>query len=568
MSNYIQNVQFHYYKPFSLFTQVANQFLNNELEGFFSPQPATPLLNEEIQKKTVRAFLKSCWDSIKSTSPHGVIREIALLCEDSVLGKWGDAITSKRAVLAHRLRTQSKPVTLEEGIGIELSIRSLKEEDIQQQLIGLLFRKLIHKLYSPFLNQGEVRLSPFSFRAVKEPGSRASFQHRGMIPISSSFYTKLELQWEARALGNVCSALLNMVKENKIVLSKEDSCLSFEQTKSFLSAMELDSFRDYLRDSSFLIQKLKIGYTFSVGNLFYLVENPLNMIPWEVAQCFKGVEIFEVNSKIWKIPDSICQWKELKEISIKQANLKAIPELLLKCPHLEKISFSSNKIPTIPSFLSEFSRLQILELASNKISTIDAVLGCTRLKSLDLDENSIAMIPEGISNLSHLELFSIQENWIAEISPSFFRCPSLESLYLGRNHIGEIPDRFDLLSNLKALGLDGMGLSDIPSSIGTCIRLEELYLGDNKFSAIPETFTRLGSLDRLDLQKNELTKIPTFFTRLSNLGELDMSENPISVDPSPIQGWLDGLDQVYYNLASPVYTLGESQTSLPDSFGE
>ena len=95
------------------------------------------------------------------------------------------------------------------------------------------------------------------------------------------------------------------------------------------------------------------------------------------------------------------------------------------------------------------------------------------------------------------------------------------------------------LSRLKTLNLGGSQLDDLPNSIAAALRhLQRLDLSNNKFELIPASLGRIGTLQILDMSRNEDLELTPYdldtLAALSRLTSLCLCKNPYNPEPSEI----------------------------------
>ena len=125
-----------------------------------------------------------------------------------------------------------------------------------------------------------------------------------------------------------------------------------------------------------------------------------------------------------KIPDSIFQMQNLKELSIWGMPCddsiscddncwrpQLIPTAIKNLQHLEKLEFVYSDIHSIPIELTELKNLKYLELTNNiYLTDLDNISKMDNLEVLGLNGCNISKVPGSFSKLRRLEILGLTRN--------------------------------------------------------------------------------------------------------------------------------------------------------------
>lgn len=270
---------------------------------------------------------------------------------------------------------------------------------------------------------------------------------------------------------------------------------------------------------------------------------------------------------ISSMPDSICNLRTIKEISLSQNELEGtLPACLGELgDSLKFLYFRQNRLSgTIPSSWNQLSSLVNLELSMNQLSGNFDALDFEQLSSLNelnlyanllsgsipsslrhfagtqlfLAENPITgSIPDGIAlgNMSRLELLLLSDmDLTGTIPPSIFEMRTLVAVLLGYNRMeGSIPHYIGStpLPSLRALGLEKNNLSGvIPASVSKLSALQLLNVHSNLLSGhLPPALGNLSNLLVLEVGNNRLDgPVPESLRNLEKLDVLSLKRNDFS----------------------------------------
>jgi len=212
-----------------------------------------------------------------------------------------------------------------------------------------------------------------------------------------------------------------------------------------------------------------------------------------------------------QFPESICQMKKLKTLTLYRNDLTTLPKCIKNLKNLEQLDVNLNNLQSLPKEIGNLTKLKIANLEENEIENIPVEFGkLTKLETLNLEGNKIATLPEEFGNLTNLK-----------------------DLDLSYNLIGSIPTAIGNLSNLEKLNFNNNKVYRIPSSITKLVKLVSLELNDNKIKVIADAIRKLKNLEGLSIANNLLTELPEALGELQKLTFLNLAGNDVTEDDIP-----------------------------------
>lgn len=236
-------------------------------------------------------------------------------------------------------------------------------------------------------------------------------------------------------------------------------------------------------------------------------------LPSDFGRIYRNLNVLKLrNTGLKKLPQSIGDLDELKEIEIEGNELNALPDTMVHMTGLKKMFASKNTaFTTLPEVVGLIPNLEYIRFDSCRISTI----------------------PKNIATLPHsLVRILIRYN---NISPSgmpwqeLASISTLEILMLSENPLGSIPrfHRDDPFPNLFELGVGNCGLIDLNGSgIFQMRALQNLVLSRNNFSELPEEIGNLSKLKLLNMRECPmLRRLPLALANLKSLRYLNIDRD-------------------------------------------
>jgi hypothetical protein len=177
---------------------------------------------------------------------------------------------------------------------------------------------------------------------------------------------------------------------------------------------------------------------------------------------------------------------------------------------LKKFNFSRRKIFVIPESIGNFKNLISLNISSNNITKLPVSIGqLTKLKKLNLAYNKITELPDFFSELSRLTDLEMNSNRLKKLPESIGQLKNLSRLFLSHNELIKIPSCIGNLHQLQFFYLDSNKLTDLPVELSNLSKLDQLRLSNNKISKISFSFSQMQNLYSVDLSENLLTVFPS-----------------------------------------------------------
>ncbi len=263
------------------------------------------------------------------------------------------------------------------------------------------------------------------------------------------------------------------------------------------------------------------------------------------------------NQKLTKLPQSLAQFKKLRDLNLSNHQLTTLPEWLGELPDLQTLILDNNRVTTLPRTLVH---LHVLDLQNNQLTDLPETLEyITQLKVLHLENNQLTILSDMIGNLKQLQTLCLQNNRLTILPNTFRHLNQLRILHLGYNNFISVPESLEQLAQLQELYLDHNQLIDLPASLGQFTDLQRLHLNHNKLTSIPEALGYLSQLKKLYLQSNKLTNIPKNISKLSQLRVLNLGSNNMTAVPETLGllTQLQELDLSYNQLADLPASLGQ-----------
>jgi len=245
----------------------------------------------------------------------------------------------------------------------------------------------------------------------------------------------------------------------------------------------------------------------------------------KALECTKYLKLFEINSKITKLPFDVMTVVIFKNFSTIQT--LCITNFVISMSVLN--TFKKNLKP-----LCQLKRLRIddNDFDDGAVDTIEVVIAnTTELQSLSLHsnglwDNSITKITNTINHITTLRVLHLSNNNMTESSASDVAVLIsnnlwLERVYLGNNRlkaagIKKLVYSFKNLFYLKELGLNGNHLDEDAAAEIACIitdktHLEKLWINNNRFRAsginkVCVGLKNITGLKSLKFENNKITK--------------------------------------------------------------
>ena len=240
------------------------------------------------------------------------------------------------------------------------------------------------------------------------------------------------------------------------------------------------------------------------------------------------------------------QLKELEKVrwlKLARTGLKMLPPEIVACKNLEELDISYNQLASLED-LTELPNLKSLVAKSNLIleSSLPPEIFHPDFNVLDLQCNKLRGIPVGLEEATGLLVLNLAHNNITEIpQQTFVKLCDLIHLDLSHNGLETLPPQMRRLNNLKVMNLSNnpLGFAQL-RQLPSLIALKELYLSNTQRTSanLPQSLEELaGTIEVIDLSKNELASIPECLYECTALKRLNLSENKIAEIHLQIDKW-------------------------------
>lgn len=288
---------------------------------------------------------------------------------------------------------------------------------------------------------------------------------------------------------------------------------------------------------------------FSLSKLKYLViteSYKLRKISTLIGNLRELRQLSVENAQIINVPSSIGDLTNLVELSFFRCRINMLPDTIGNLKLLQTCSLNNNRLDKLPESFGNLQSLQYLGLGGNKLTTLpNSFESLKNLLHLSLYGNKFEIFPEMVTKLIKLTYLSIQNNHLKTLSMDLGNLTELRELYAYRNLLYELPPSLTNLKKLTTLFLQENKFRIFPNSIFSLTALRFLDLSDNKIFEIPVQISNLQELNIFFINNNQIGKIADSIYNLINLKFLSLSNNYIKVI-LPAIGQLSKLE--YLNL--------------------
>jgi internalin A len=340
--------------------------------------------------------------------------------------------------------------------------------------------------------------------------------------LDSSFYRDLTARiYEVSIQKN------DILEALKNIPNIEEINLTHEKLKQIPNWIE-----NYVR-----LKKLSISYANNIeeiptwiGNLIYLEELYINTYYQSMTQSDKNRKA----KRLTKLPNSICELRNLKKLILKSGELSELPEHIGNLMNLEELniqgSFNSYSFKKLPKSIVKLKNLRILNISwKNNLEELPKdIFTLNNLEEFYAVTCNIKEFPKNITNAGKLKKIALSGNGISFIPSSIEKMKSLEALHLNGNPLESFPQSIMYLNNLKLLVLDNCNLSTIPNFIENCQNLETLSISHNELIELPESIGNLKNLKNLSCGYNNIVELPESIYNLEKIEYIWIMHNKLS----------------------------------------
>jgi len=122
------------------------------------------------------------------------------------------------------------------------------------------------------------------------------------------------------------------------------------------------------------------------------------------------------------LPESIGNFKYLREMTLRGNELRKLPESFGNLRSLQKLWLHINKLTSLPSSIGNLTDLEELYVYRNQLTSLpDSIGNLVSLKKFDVRSNRLSSLPETMINLKHLRKLDISLNKITYLPESITR---------------------------------------------------------------------------------------------------------------------------------------------------
>lgn len=237
---------------------------------------------------------------------------------------------------------------------------------------------------------------------------------------------------------------------------------------------------------------------------------------------------------IKEVPSSICDLEQLEVIDLQSNSISSLPKNFGRLKNLKVLNLSENTFTSIPECVFEFTNLTSLSIANNQIADLEMRGKTSMLDVLTSKKPGPACTSKRFLHLKSLEEFDVSGNHVRQVPAEVFNLPSIQKIKLAKNMIFRLPGKLDVSRSLEHIDLGSNQLSSLELSLPSGCRLRDLDLSDNFFRRIPDSLLGCGSLDRLNLEKNEILTLDESVKNLKLIC-LDLGGNRLRSFPENIE---------------------------------
>lgn len=235
--------------------------------------------------------------------------------------------------------------------------------------------------------------------------------------------------------------------------------------------------------------------------------------------------------KAYDLHTALSEPLRVNALFLSNYHFEKLPESIRQCANLKQLILSDNKISTLPEWLSELSNLEALDLSNNAFKVFPEVLSqCYNLKSLILDYNQIEELPS-FSKWQRLNHLSVKGNKIAKLQKDFYD-PCFKSLDLSENQLKRLPSSIGMCIGLEKLIIANNKIRMLPVALSKCTALRILDGANNRINILPEELGKCNKLEKVNFFKNKLIALTDAIRNWTWLRQLDIARNKIIVLPN------------------------------------
>ncbi|EMF83368.1 leucine rich repeat protein [Leptospira weilii serovar Topaz str. LT2116] len=232
-------------------------------------------------------------------------------------------------------------------------------------------------------------------------------------------------------------------------------------------------------------------------------DRSLEEIPDEIKD-YPDLKSLKLYTKVAKLPNTIGNLKNLKELSIYSEKLTEFPIDICGLTNLEYLYIWTKKIGKLPEEIGNLANLNHLNLSGNKLKNLPKDFSkLTRLKKLNLGDNKFEKIPAALYGMNSIEELDLRNNPFQNLD-GIGKLTGLETICLYEIGIRELTPEIGQLKSCRYFDLTQTEMEEIPKEIGDMDSMYSLTISKAKVRFLPDSIGKLKNCKRLDFQHNQI----------------------------------------------------------------
>lgn len=147
----------------------------------------------------------------------------------------------------------------------------------------------------------------------------------------------------------------------------------------------------------------------------YIVNKP-DGTQFQVQQLLLGY------NQLTTLPDSIGNFRFLKQLSIQNNQLTHIPDTIGNLSALEILNLQRNKLISVPNTIGSLTNLEELYMSVNRLTMLpDTITELQNLRRLEVYKNNLLYLPLNMAQLGGLNTINIIDNYIDDDNLNILR---------------------------------------------------------------------------------------------------------------------------------------------------
>ncbi|WP_347070152.1 leucine-rich repeat domain-containing protein [Flavobacterium sp. WV_118_3] len=224
------------------------------------------------------------------------------------------------------------------------------------------------------------------------------------------------------------------------------------------------------------------------------------------------------NQNLKELPESIGQFKNLRQLYLDNNQLTSLPDAIGDLPQLDLLTLRNNQLTSLPDTIGNLSTLTYIDLKNNQLTSLpDAIGKLTRLTNIDLESNQLKTLPDSICSLTRVYSFNAANNQLTQLPELFGNMTQIQVLNLHHNQLTHLPES---LGNLKEtvvyFNISSNRLKTLPNTLHKVV-FEDIYLDNNELESLGTLGQGGYRIDQLHLKGNPLLTIPETLSKRPGL---------------------------------------------------